>query len=318
MFRRLILCFALVAVCAAPATASILGNALTFNGRQDVITDESIGVIDDLDGDDLLSQGDLIQGVIRVANVVRDQGTGGTISFTNNVWGFYTFEVTNDPSVSGRVELGPAPAGNTAIDILAAAGVNTSLLGANKTGTDAQSVFAVLSSTSSSAVLTDFTAIGGFVNGGGIGGVLDSDWDAELVAGISSSADFHEIQVLLAGALSIPFLEAGTSVLGTPASVPIGPFAGAYSVVRDAFGSTTYLPTATFDLDATPHFSDVTTQPVGATISTLESGSSYLANAWHFADDGNFQINVAPEPTSVIAWVILTACVSFFGLRRGR
>lgn len=307
--------FTLAALCvfmlATAANASILRDSLLLHTTNELV-DESVGLIVDVDGLGTVSEGDVIQGLIRFA-----ESTPLNTNYNNQLYGVYSYEII-DISATGVVTLGAASGSNSIASLLSGAGVDTSAV-----GIDSSAVIALVESTTGiGAALSTMSAFNldssrSLLNDGSgslaIGGQIDSDWAASAILGLNSSSNIHQIQLsLLAGfdPTSIAALEGGDIV-----SRRFGDYASSYTISSFENPGVSFEELSTLGVDGSIISGQLVTSG-NNTISTVQTGSIEHTNGWHFQDDGNFQVLPTPEPATIAIWSALGVVGVAFGARR--
>lgn len=269
--------------------ASVLGNLLSFDGVEDIVNDDSVGIFVERSGtigDGILETGDLIQGMINFGPVDTNAIPAGS-----SVIGAYSFEVTGStttPLGGGgsitNVTFGAASGADSVFSILSAAGVDLNGLDFTDVG------LAVLDSDSAApSGRADFAGPPfGFTGASGISG---SDFTAVMTLEVVE----HIV----------------TDTVVIPSVLEFVTFTGTYDVVDDAFGpSVVYLDTANA---ITGSVGDVVIDTPG-TISPSDTTTS--PNGWVFNDDGDYRLNAVPEPMSVLVWGGLACAATIVNARR--
>lgn len=334
--------FAICVLVSQTAHAGVLSSLLSFNGIPDKIIDDSVGLIQDLDGSNRLSVGDVIQGIIRMTPVDADSN-GGAVD-TTRVYAAYSLEVadteTFDVDLFGDGSLiVPVPvlkfsaaSGDYALKyILGEAGFDVSFTDADK------SIFAVFESTVDYE-LADFSADNPgadgdptrFLTGGGatIANQIAENaiWTLDLVTGLLGD-DFYEVTVDI-GALGFKGKIDGPLSPITDKAIrestdpdPLGSYKSASSVLFHNFGSSiVFLPQSVTSNLASTGTADGDLITAGAnTVSRIDGDVPDNARdrGWDYEDRGDFSINAVPEPGAILSFGSMVA-IAAFGVRLRR
>ena len=285
------LLFVCLALCVAvDSQASVLGDGLTFNGLTDRLEDDSVGLFEDEDTSGTVSAGDLIKGVIQIGKVFRDDFTAsGTDADLDSVFAVYSLEVL---SVSGtRVTLGAASGSDNVVSIATSVGLSD--LGISVA--DAATAGIVVVEKAANVSFNAFNATGGFVSGGEIASEISSanGYVTDMILGFDGIDDFHDLELESATYTSLATL-AGLVGTGTT----IAEFRAAYTILESIF-SVNFNDVTVTDFGGSTVTGDIVT--FGNTEIAAPSGGEF-SRGWLFSDDGDFLINPAPEPSSLILW----------------
>jgi len=298
--RILLGCALIVFSTVQVSQAGILTDLLTLDGQDNVMEDNSRGVIHDLDQDTFISVGDVITGLLRIDRRISPSATSSMDDSQQLVLA-YSLEVDRiDPIAGGllnAVKYKAASAG-TGLDI-------KSLLGdAHEPAgfTDwASTAIAVMEKTFANNIpannpVSNTTTAGMML----IDSVLNSasGYTLDALVGFGDDTDFYHNLIFSGAGLSIPAIKAanGSSTLGTQSA--------GLSVLYSDLGAaaSVFLPvtaTSVINNASSPH-------DIG-----VEGGILFGNNEsnWDFADKANVRLNVVPEPASVLLVGLLIGCL---------
>lgn len=291
--------FAVFVATASIADASVLGGALSFDGIKDFVNDGSAGVFIDDDNDGLA---DLVQGVVWFDSSGND-GESADLIFSEtggSLFAVYSIALTNtfvsagldefEFSGSGFMEA-DADSVESLLDIGGATGVQDG--GLITRNASVKSSIAIIETTGDFDVL-DFRTTNDdderlaleFDYGSGFTSDL-SGFTVSMIAGFDGVDDYHLVEI---------------------DDRPRGFFDSAYTVKSDIFGAGVKYK----ELDGLGGAKgDIVLSDGG-----IKSPGSSGANGYGFSDEGSYQINAVPEPTSVAIWGVLA--LGGYGFRRRR
>ncbi len=287
--RNLLLGLSLLGFLSCPVRAGLLADLLTFDGKENVLEDNSRGLIHDLDQDDALSVGDVITGLVRIDRRISPMATA-SLDDRNQLVIAYSFEVDEVTPIVGipffTVKYKSTSA-LTGLDIRSLLGDSHEPAGFTAWDQAAlvvmEQVFGVADPANNP--VSDTTTAGTAL----IDSVLSdaSGYTLDVIAGFAEDDDFfHQLLTGPAG-ISIPGLRAATG------AVSIGTQSGGFSSLYQNLGpSMTFAPVpATSVID-----NSMSTYDIG-----VEGGLLFGSNQenWDFADKANFRLNVVPEPSTL-------------------
>lgn len=277
----------------ASAQAGVFSSLLSFDGSVDVVEDDSVGsFVEKGVVDGILEVGDLLQGMIAF-----DPIDGNTTPAGSSVIGAYSLEVKSIGAGGTSLVLGAAAGADSITSLLGTAGVDMNgLVGSGMDG------FAVLESTTADvSQRSDFTG----PSFGFSGAVTAADFKAVTLLGFDGVDDTH---IVTSFGSDLTDLSGIAGLAGTGATVAI--FNGTYSVTDHAFGAgVTFLPL--FNVLNGGSGDVIITN---GTIAATDANTTGLG--WDFNDDGDFNINAVPEPTSMLIFAGL-GLVGFMRRRNG-
>lgn len=308
---------------ATSAQASILGDALTGNGDTDTLIDDSVGLIQDLDGSGSISVNDVIQGVIYFNEVKRDgvlfPETADPLN-GKTLMAVYSLEVD---SINGNfVNLGAISSvgvngAHSISSILGLTDFAGELAGLTNTGSAAtltnDATFALFETSSGDFSTSSLSAAGGsLVTAGKIGNLISGTaWDISLIGGLTGD-DFQQIQVGSASYLTLANLATlgqGTQFAGYESAMTV--------ISHNMGGNITFLPLTRENLSSPlPPAEAIGDVVSSASPGIMTSTASEAIRGWHFGDDGEFQVNITPEPASMLAWAGLMGAAGLVAARR--
>lgn len=298
--RILFGCALIVFSTAQVSQAGILTDLLTLDGQDNVLEDNSRGVISDLDQNDVVSVGDVFTGLLRIDRRISPSATS-SMDDSQQVVLAYSLEVDQiDPIAGGvlhAIKYKAASAG-TGLDIESLLDDESKPAGFTDWASTAIAVMERTfgGNTPANNPVSNTTTAGmtliGSVLGAGSGYTLDA------LVGFGDDTDFYHNLIFSGAGLSIPAIKAanGSSTLGTQS--------GGLSVLYSDLGAaaSVFLPvTATSVINnvSSPH-------DIG-----VEGGILFGNNEsnWDFADKANIRLNVVPEPASVLLVGLLIGCL---------
>lgn len=295
----LFLCFA------TTSYAGLLDN-LTFNNTSDTLRDEGVSLFHDVDSNGLMSVGDVLQGMVQIAEII-DDGFGGVPQ--NSLYGIYSLQVAGIDF--SKVNYIPATGSFSLGSVLGSAGLSTAGL-TNFSGTIGDATFA-FAEQSIIAPLPNMDAPGGaLVSGGAVGGVISgvNGWKLSLVTGMAGD-DFYNVL------LNDPsYTSLGTLATLDPNTI-YAQYRTAQSILFHGFDFPASFGLLAVDADYTAG-SDLRDGHFVSSGNNLFSEASDIAAAggWGSSSDGNFRLIAhAPEPGSAL---LLTTAGLLSVLRRRR
>ena len=276
--------------------AGSLASHLTFDRNPDVLDDDSVSFVADLDGDNALSVGDVISGVMRIGGTTAN----GILAPTDQLIGVYSLRVASTVGVAGAspevvvTTAGVDPLDGTGLsidEILATAGVVAPTVGSD-------AAVAVLSAVTP----TDITS----VPLAGFSAEL-SNYSLDAILGFGTASDFFALRSFsdIDDSGEIDFSEIAPSSF-------FAQEAGGMSVLHHELGGVEFLPVSVvhFDNSVTEHdvviggslFGARATTPVGYSV----TDSTFLT------------VNAVPEPSSFAVWGCLLVGAGVVRRRRNK
>ena len=289
--KSLIVCALLVVglVATQPASASILGQNLTFNGSEELLTDESRGNIVDSGAGNVgvLGVGDAIYGYVQFDQVSKD-GAGNTPITGGIIAALFAIEVTGDLG-GGVFTHGASTVTGAKLTDLATALVAEGIGG---DAVDASSMFLIVSSATSASPVNTATDLTFFT---------PAAWDIEATGGVvAANGDFFQVKVTGS-------LEAGAVWQESASLSVLQHVLGPGTICLDDVGSDVLTDGDTaFD----------TFGQIAIRSGNVQKNDNPDASNWYLQDNGNFAVNATPEPTTFAVWAILGLCGFGTQLRR--
>lgn len=281
--------------------ASILGQMLTFDGIEDLANDNSDGKFVDTTLDGIP---DLVQGVVWIDSV---NGVNVATATGGSIFAIYSFTLT-PTGVLGQFSATPTVGANSVNSMLKRGGLggaDFSTLTTYNAGVGEPGVAVIeipgsftnvdWRNTGAAALSAPLTL--DFIPSAVVGDF--SAFDVDLTLGFDGIDDSHTINIL------------------TPV-VPIGVFAGVYSVKEHIFGGgVNYLPVTS---PAVPGLFPGGTGDVviddGSIGSAVATGA--VLRGFNFSDAGTYRLNPTPEPAAVLVWAGLAGAAGLVALGRRR
>ncbi len=293
----------LLGIFASPLRAGLLEDVLSFDGRDNVLEDNSRGLLHDLDQDGDLSSGDVVTGLIRIDRRNSPTPTP-SMDDRKQLIIAYSFEVEDVASIDNTpfssITYVPASSG-TGLDIKSLLGDTHEPAGfvdwAKVSLAVMERTFAADDS-ANNPVSNTVTAGADLIDdvlGDGSGYTLD------VLGGFDDADDFYH--QLITGSPGIDI----SDIRDATGAATLGTQSGGFSVLYDNLGAARVFR----QVSATSVINNAVTQhDLG-----LEGGLLLGNNEanWGFADKANIRLNVVPEPATWVL-VLMAGCV---GLMRG-
>ena len=293
--RFIFFAVALSAISVSSANASILETLIDFDRQKDTLVDASAGKIIDKNSNNVIDDGDIIQGLVHFNQI------DGNSSYNGSIFAAYSFKVAS--ATSSLVTLEAATGADNVRTILAGDGVDVGGLAAYD-GRSGTAAFVVLENSTSGLNFEDMDGSGTDADGSdGIAGDFDNTWTAVLTAGFDGVDDAHKIFAGNVGGNAVDLTDLpAISAIG--AGIQFATFGGTYTIFETGSGK----------LSDTDEYVTITNGLIGGDgeiviqNGVLEGFDSDISGSnWTFQDDGNYFINPSaiPEPSTIAIWAAL-------------
>ena len=309
---------------AVSASAGIVADHLTFDGNPDTLNDNSRTKIIDVDNNGYLSIGDRFVGLFQIekfngSDDPSPAGVFGVVAFevkslvsgTGGVGSVFSLGAVSDANNAFSLKnvLDPAlhPAGWTDADWEKTVGIVVEIpdLGVNSGTDDAVNPYDAAHSESDVDIIKDaVTAAKGWKYVMALGTETTNPHGYSDFFYAKAQVDFTTSKIS-----DIEADSSGTTILTQKAAL---------TILDHTFGAgVTFLPVGVrkeYSLGPVDTFADFVLKPDGSVQTTDLTSSS----GWSVVDDGNFEMNAVPEPTSLLAWVGLVTMAGVMVRRRRR
>lgn len=289
------LAVALVFAVCQQASASFFFDGLTFDNSVDVVEDGSFGKVT-LSGTPG-SQTGLIQGIINFNQAVPGANGGYFTNTGGSVFAAYSFAITEVAGSPGTFTSSAPAAANSALALISGAdttglidygvsgGATPTIAVFETAGNYTQFNFRNTNTTAGSPLVAGDIEFGTDANSIGTTLAPLSLFDVVLTAGLIGD-DFHDVTII------------------SP-TVPLGVFAGAYTVFADVKGTVKYDPIASLIKPAAS--GDIVIDD-GSIAGPGSGANGGIVRGWNFSDGGNFLVDPVPEASTLVVWSCMTLC----------
>ena len=309
--KKILFVLGLSVMLTAPARAGILNTILTFDGQDNVLEDNSREIINDTDGNGLISTGDVFYGLQRLDR--RSQPNPSIdLGSTQQLVNLFSFEIASILRDSSGNVTGYIFKPTTATHAKSVKNLLDSALDPGTVANWNNVGVAMIEKTFATAAPGNNPVANTVTAGDTIiaGMTAAAGWSLDILAGFSTSTDFWDFKLdsSLSGNAAIPI--AAIKALSSLSTV--GTFAAGLSAVYNNFGgNAVFLPVTALSTIAG---ASVTTHDLA--VIPIAAVSGYDFTNWDVKDVANIKLNVVPEPTTIALWAV--GFVGMVGIARRR